>query len=76
MSISRGRDLIVLKELNEGKFSHAEKLHTFILDILKEAELEMKDLDAISISKGPGSYTGLLRQYALQLKRSHLLNQQ
>ncbi len=59
MSISRGRDLIVLKELNEGKFSHAEKLHTFILDILKEAELEMKDLDAISISKGPGSYTGL-----------------
>ena len=49
----------MLKELNEGKFSHAEKLHSFILEIISEAEVKMSDLDAIAISKGPGSYTGL-----------------
>jgi len=60
-SVSLGKNGVLLKvlELNEGKFSHAEKLHSFILEILKEAGLEMKDLDAIAISKGPGSYTGL-----------------
>ncbi len=59
VSISKGKEIVALKELNEGKFSHAEKLHTFILDIVKEAGLSLQDLDAIAISKGPGSYTGL-----------------
>lgn len=59
VSISRDAEVMSLKELNEGKFSHAEKLHSFILDIISEADIEMHDLDAIAISKGPGSYTGL-----------------
>lgn len=59
VSISRANKVLVLKELNEGKFSHAEKLHSFILDVITGAEVKMQDLDAIAISKGPGSYTGL-----------------
>lgn len=59
ISISKGEEVIAIKELNEGKFSHAEKLHTFILDVLLEAGKDINDLDAIAISKGPGSYTGL-----------------
>ena len=59
VSISDKGNLLAISEINEGKFSHAEKLHTFILDVIKEAGLKMKDLDAIGISKGPGSYTGL-----------------
>lgn len=59
VSVSDNGKVIALKELNEGKFSHAEKLHSFILDILKEARLTMQDLDAVAVSKGPGSYTGL-----------------
>ena len=59
VSISKGEEIVALKELNEGKFSHAEKLHTFILDIIKDAGISMQDLEAIAVSKGPGSYTGL-----------------
>lgn len=59
VSISKDEKVVALKELNEGKFSHAEKLHTFILDVLIEAGLDINDLDAVAISKGPGSYTGL-----------------
>lgn len=59
VSLGKKGKLLVVKELNEEKFSHAEKLHSFILEVLKEAGLKMKDLDAIAISKGPGSYTGL-----------------
>ncbi|MCP4884173.1 MAG: tRNA (adenosine(37)-N6)-threonylcarbamoyltransferase complex dimerization subunit type 1 TsaB [Flavobacteriales bacterium] len=59
VSISRDGELIALKELNEGKFSHAEKLHSFILDTINEVGIKMHDLHAIAIGKGPGSYTGL-----------------
>lgn len=48
-----------IREENNQKFSHAEKLHVFIADVLSESGLDKKDLDAIAISKGPGSYTGL-----------------
>tara|TARA_B100000989_G_scaffold289846_1_gene262270 strand:+ start:1151 stop:1831 length:681 start_codon:yes stop_codon:yes gene_type:complete len=45
--------------LNSKSFSHNEKLHHFISEVLEEANLKPKQLDAISVSKGPGSYTGL-----------------
>lgn len=47
------------KELNSANFSHAENLHDFIEEVLQEAKLAMRDVQAISVSKGPGSYTGL-----------------
>jgi tRNA threonylcarbamoyladenosine biosynthesis protein TsaB len=59
VSISKDGNLIALKEICEANFSHAEKLHNFIKDILKESNLTFEDLSAIAISKGPGSYTGL-----------------
>lgn len=59
VSLSERGNILAIVEFNEGQFSHAEKLHTFILDVLKEANKTMRELDAISISKGPGSYTGL-----------------
>ncbi len=40
-------------------YSHAEKLHVFIDKILKKNGLKLQNLSAISVSKGPGSYTGL-----------------
>ncbi|WP_310994224.1 tRNA (adenosine(37)-N6)-threonylcarbamoyltransferase complex dimerization subunit type 1 TsaB [Aequorivita marina] len=48
-----------IREENNRKFSHAEKLHVFIAEVLNESGLGKNDLDAIAISKGPGSYTGL-----------------
>lgn len=59
VSLSKEGKTIVLKEDNSKNYSHAESLHVFIDAVLKEAGITPKDLDAIAISKGPGSYTGL-----------------
>lgn len=59
VSVSKNKTVLALTELNEGQFSHAEKLHTFILDVLRSAKITMQDIDAVAVSKGPGSYTGL-----------------
>ena len=34
-------------------------MHVYIQDVLEDAKLSFSDLDAIGVSKGPGSYTGL-----------------
>ncbi len=51
--------VVAVKEDYDQGYSHAERLHIFIRDILKDNNLELSNLDAIAISKGPGSYTGL-----------------
>lgn len=50
--------VVSIRESHENK-SHASLLTVFILDILKEQGLKTSDLDAVAVSKGPGSYTGL-----------------
>lgn len=59
VSLAKNGKVIVLKELNNGNYSHAEVLHPFIEAVLDEAEINLKEIDAIAVSKGPGSYTGL-----------------
>ena len=51
--------VVSLKEDNNKQYSHAEKLHLFIEDVLVESKVSKNKLDAIAVSKGPGSYTGL-----------------
>lgn len=50
---------MVLKEDYSSKYSHAESLHVFIDEVLTEAGIKTSDLNAVAVSKGPGSYTGL-----------------
>jgi tRNA threonylcarbamoyladenosine biosynthesis protein TsaB len=50
--------VISLRESNDFK-SHASLLTVFIDEILKEAGINAGQLDAVAVSKGPGSYTGL-----------------
>ena len=59
-SIAVGVDgkLASVNEINDG-YSHAEEIEGLIEKSIKEADISLKDLDAISVSKGPGSYTGL-----------------
>lgn len=59
VSLSVAEEVIAYKEIAEENFSHAEKLHVFIEELLKENNKTLKDLSAIAISQGPGSYTGL-----------------
>jgi tRNA threonylcarbamoyladenosine biosynthesis protein TsaB len=50
--------LISLKELKEDG-AHSEKLIGLIDSVLKDSCLDYLSLDAIAVSQGPGSYTGL-----------------
>jgi tRNA threonylcarbamoyladenosine biosynthesis protein TsaB len=59
VSVAKNGKLLVLKEDNGINYSHAEQLHIFIREALREASLSFSELDAIAVSKGPGSYTGL-----------------
>lgn len=59
VSLSKGEKIVVLKEDHDKNYSHAERLHVYIDEVLNEAGISSKALDAISVSKGPGSYTGL-----------------
>jgi tRNA threonylcarbamoyladenosine biosynthesis protein TsaB len=59
VSVAKDGEIVAFKELNEGGFSHAEKLHQFISDVINETNITFSNLKAIAVSKGPGSYTGL-----------------
>ncbi|MDQ5929656.1 MAG: tRNA threonylcarbamoyladenosine biosynthesis protein TsaB [Bacteroidota bacterium] len=50
---------ILCREISEAGYSHAEKLHVFIEEVLQESGVTFQDLKAIAVSQGPGSYTGL-----------------
>jgi tRNA threonylcarbamoyladenosine biosynthesis protein TsaB len=59
VSLAKDGETITCKEIAEQGYSHAEKLHVFIDEIIKEAKISMSDLHAVAVSQGPGSYTGL-----------------
>ena len=59
VSLAKNGKTIALTELNNGNYSHAEKLHEFIKQVVNEAGIELSELKAVAVSKGPGSYTGL-----------------
>ncbi|PRZ25045.1 tRNA (adenosine(37)-N6)-threonylcarbamoyltransferase complex dimerization subunit type 1 TsaB [Flavobacterium granuli] len=59
VAIAKEGKTIVCKEIAEEGYSHAERLHVFIEESLKEAGIGYRDLVAIAVSQGPGSYTGL-----------------
>lgn len=59
VALGENGEVVGIKENNSSKYSHAESLHVFIAEILQEYGWEVSNLDAIAVSKGPGSYTGL-----------------
>ena len=59
VSLAKNGVVVASREIAEQGFSHAEKLHVFIEEVVAEATITLKDLHAIAVGKGPGSYTGL-----------------
>lgn len=59
VAVSKGGTLLSLIEKGSDSYIHGESLTLFIMEALKEANLIESDLNAISVSSGPGSYTGL-----------------
>lgn len=57
-AISQNGVTVALKEA-AGHNLHAGSLTLFIEEVMLQANLKYTDLDAIAVSKGPGSYTGL-----------------
>ena len=57
-AISTDGVTVAVKELIAQNI-HAGSLTLFIDEVMKEAGLDYSQLDAIAVSKGPGSYTGL-----------------
>jgi len=51
--------LLALRETHGISYSHAEKLTVFIQEVLRDAGITAKELDAVCVASGPGSYTGL-----------------
>ena len=59
VALSLNGNVIALKENQEDGYSHGENLTLFIQDVLNQAKKSVKDINAVSVSSGPGSYTGL-----------------
>jgi len=58
VSLAKNGNLLIKKESIEG-MNHSRKLTVFIEEIFAENNIQINTLDAVAVSKGPGSYTGL-----------------
>jgi len=58
VAISEKSEILSVRESHVDK-SHAELLAVFIQELFEETGINPNNLNAVSVSKGPGSYTGL-----------------
>ncbi len=59
VALSENGCIVQLIENEEEGFSHAENLNLFILKALANQGWKLSQLSAVSVTSGPGSYTGL-----------------
>lgn len=58
VALAHNGSILALKEVNERNI-HASHITLFIEEVMHTAKKKYSDLQAVAISKGPGSYTGL-----------------
>lgn len=58
VALAENGALLSVKELNERNI-HASHITLFVEEVLKLSGKSMSELNAVAVSKGPGSYTGL-----------------
>jgi tRNA threonylcarbamoyladenosine biosynthesis protein TsaB len=58
VSLAKNGKLLFLKESIEG-MNHSRMLTVFIEGLFAENNIRINTIDAVAVSKGPGSYTGL-----------------
>ena len=58
VALAKDGDVLGIKQVN-GRNLHAEVITRFVEEVIADAGLSYDNLDAIAVSCGPGSYTGL-----------------
>ena len=58
VALGNERGVIGYKDLSDSK-AHASQLSILIDELLKSLDFDISSIDAVAVSKGPGSYTGL-----------------
>lgn len=58
VGLNEGGKCLALREC-QGQNAHSEKITLFIKEVMNEVGVDYGQLDALAVSKGPGSYTGL-----------------
>lgn len=56
--LSKGEDIVAYKE-NEEQRQHSQKLSVLIEELFLNTHYTIQSINAVAVSKGPGSYTGL-----------------
>ena len=59
VSVSKNGEDFLLKEIETENYSHAETLTVFISKMIADSAISLTDINAVAVSGGPGSYTGL-----------------
>jgi tRNA threonylcarbamoyladenosine biosynthesis protein TsaB len=59
VALSKDGELVIFREEVSEQYTHAENLTLFVQSAMDEAGITLPELSAISVSSGPGSYTGL-----------------
>jgi len=58
VALARGGEVLQYKEI-DSQNSHSEYITLFIQEVMEKSGCSLNDLDAVAVSEGPGSYTGL-----------------
>ncbi|MFN5444777.1 MAG: tRNA (adenosine(37)-N6)-threonylcarbamoyltransferase complex dimerization subunit type 1 TsaB [Crocinitomicaceae bacterium] len=59
VALSLNGELIALKDITDKGFVHGEMITLLIEEVLKQVDVSITELSAVSVASGPGSYTGL-----------------
>ena len=59
VALSLNGKLISCKESSSDEFIHGEQLTNYISEVVSSANIQLENIAAVSVSSGPGSYTGL-----------------
>ena len=59
VALFKDSNLLSFMQSDKQEFVHSEQLTNYIQNIVALSKINLKDIDAIALSKGPGSYTGL-----------------
>lgn len=58
VALAQDGKLLSIRE-SGGSYTHSENITVFIDEVIREAGVSLNEIDAVAVSKGPGSYTGL-----------------